>query len=72
MTIAKHSANRFSEILGSAICFQIILQAFLNIASMVGLVPLTGIPLPFISYGGTHLMTELIGVGLLLNISKSS
>ncbi len=48
----------------------IIIQAFVNMGSMIGLSPLTGIPLPFISYGGTHLIIELIACGLLLNISK--
>ena len=38
----------------------------------MGIFPLTGIPLPFFSYGGSHLVAELIGVGLLLNISKNS
>jgi cell division protein FtsW (lipid II flippase) len=48
------------------------LQAFINIASSIGIFPLGGIPLPFFSYGGSHLMTELIGVGILLNISKTN
>jgi len=72
LIIAKNTKNRFPKLLACAICFQIILQAFLNIGSMIGLVPLTGVPLPFISYGGTHLLTELIGVGLLLNISRNT
>jgi cell division protein FtsW len=48
----------------------IIVQTFVNIGAMTGMVPLTGIPLPFISYGGTHLIAELIACGVLLNISK--
>jgi len=40
--------------------------------AMIGILPLTGIPLPFISYGGSHIVAELIGIGILLNISKSS
>jgi cell division protein FtsW len=47
-------------------------QAFLNIAAMVSLVPLTGIPLPFISYGGSSLVMILAACGILLNISKYS
>jgi cell division protein FtsW len=39
---------------------------------MIGLLPLTGIPLPFIGYGGSALILELVGMGILLNISKNS
>jgi len=39
---------------------------------MIGILPLTGIPLPFISYGGSALISELVGVGVLLNISKNT
>ena len=69
---AKNSKDRFSHLLAVGITSWIILQAFINIGSMVAILPLSGIPLPFISYGGSALVAELIGVGLLLNISKSS
>jgi cell division protein FtsW len=68
--IAKESKDEFSGLLAAAISAQIVFQAFLNMGAMLSLVPLTGIPLPFISYGGTHLMVELVMVGLLLNISR--
>lgn len=68
--VAKHSKDRFSRLLAVGITSWICIQAFINIAAMLQLIPLTGIPLPFISYGGSHLFIELIGVGLLLNISK--
>jgi len=45
-------------------------QAVINIGAMLSLIPLTGIPLPFISYGGTSLIISLFGIGVLLNISK--
>jgi cell division protein FtsW len=69
--IAKENENRFIKLVSSGICLQIIIQTFLNMGSMIGVVPLTGIPLPFISYGGTHIVVELIEVGILLNISKN-
>ncbi|EKD46265.1 MAG: hypothetical protein ACD_68C00065G0001, partial [uncultured bacterium] len=47
-------------------------QALINIAAIVGLLPLTGIPLPFISYGGSALVVALIGVGILINISRQT
>lgn len=69
--IAKNSQDKFSQLFVIGISSWICIQAFVNIGSMIGILPLTGIPLPFISYGGSHLVAELIGVGILLNISKS-
>jgi len=69
--IGKSSQNKFSQLLAVGISSWIVIQAFINIGSMVGILPLTGIPLPFISYGGSALVSELIGVGILLNISKN-
>jgi len=70
--IAKSNSDKFSQLLAIGIGSWICIQALVNIGSMVGILPLTGIPLPFISYGGSHLIAELIGVGILLNISKTS
>ncbi len=69
--IGKGAQNQFSRLIAFGITFWITIQAFINIGSIIGILPLTGIPLPFISYGGSALVTELIGLGLLLNISKS-
>ena len=71
-TIIKRSNDKFSSLLALGIICWITIQAFYNIAAMIGLMPLTGIPLPFISYGGSALTAELIAVGLLLNISKQT
>jgi len=68
--IGNESQNKFPKFLAFGITSWITLQAFINIGSMIGILPLSGVPLPFISYGGSHLITELIGVGILLNISK--
>lgn len=70
--IAKNSTDRFSKMVAIGISFWIILQAFISISSAAGIFPLAGIPLPFFSHGGSHLVAELIGVGLLLNISKNT
>lgn len=67
----KLNQDKFSNLAALGITSWIIIQGFVNIGAMTGLLPLTGIPLPFISYGGSALVTELIGVGILLNISKS-
>ena len=68
---AKRSQNEFSRLLTIGITYWIIIQGLVNIGSMVGVLPLTGIPLPFISYGGSHLVVELTGMGILLNLSRS-
>ena len=70
--IYKNSNDKFSKMTAVGIVVWITLQAFVNMASSAGIFPLSGIPLPFFSYGGSHLVTELIGVGLLLNISKNT
>lgn len=69
--IGKLCQNKFSQLAAIGITSWITVQAFINIGSMIGILPLTGIPLPFISCGGSALVAELIGVGILLNISKN-
>lgn len=70
--IIRRAPDNFSKYLATGIITWIILQAFINIAAMLNLIPLTGVPLPFISYGGSSLIVTLIAVGILLNISKYS
>lgn len=68
--IALNAPDKFSQVLASGITAWIGGQAFLNIASMVALTPLTGIPLPFFSYGGSSLVMILTACGILVNISS--
>lgn len=70
--IAKNAPDKFSQLVAVGISTWIIFQALINISAIVGLIPLTGVPLPFISYGATSLIFILSGVGILLNISKYS
>lgn len=72
LRIAKNAPDKFSQILAIGIITWITSQAFFNIASNVVLTPLTGIPLPLFSYGGSALVSTLMGVGILLNISRYS
>jgi len=71
-TMAKNTQQNFYRLTAFGIIGWLTLQTFVNIGSMLKLLPLTGVPLPFISYGGTAIVAELIGVGILLNISKNT
>ncbi len=68
--IAQKTPDVFGRLMAVGITSWIVIQAFINMGSILALLPLTGIPLPFISYGGTALAALLFGVGILLNISK--
>jgi len=70
--IAKFAPDKFGQLLATGITTWIVAQAFVNISAMTGLMPLTGVPLPFISYGGSSLMVLFAAVGILINISKYS
>lgn len=69
--IGKMTEDLFKKLLAFGISFWIFFQAFFNIGAMSGILPLSGIPLPFISYGGSHMLAEIGAVGLLLKISKT-
>jgi cell division protein FtsW len=69
--IARDCTDLFGKLLAFGITSWIIFQAMLNISTMVAIVPLTGVPLPFISYGGTSLIMILLASGILLNVSKN-
>lgn len=70
LQIAKRAEDSFSGLLAVGIVILIVTQSFINIAAMLALIPLTGVPLVFVSHGGTALLFALMQVGLLLNISK--
>ena len=68
--IALRAPDTLGRLLATGITSWIVSQAFINIGSILGVTPLTGIPLPFISYGGSALVTMLFATGILLNISR--
>ncbi len=68
--LAKRTNNKFPRLLIVGLVSWITFQAFVNIGAMIKLFPLTGIPLPFISYGGSHIAVEMLAMGLLLNASR--
>ncbi len=70
LKIANEAPDKFGKYVATGIAAWLVLQAFVNIGSMVAIMPMTGIPLPFISYGGTSLAVSLWAVGVVLNISR--
>jgi cell division protein FtsW len=70
--VGKNSKDQFGRLLATGIVSIILIQTTLNIGSMLGILPLTGVPLPLVSHGGTALMVALFELGVLLNISKST
>lgn len=68
--IAQRSRDTFAKLLASGLTLLVFIQVVVNTGALLGLLPLTGIPLPFVSYGGTSLAVHLAQVGILLNISK--
>ncbi len=68
--IATEARDLFGMLLVVGIMTFVVTQAFINISSMVGLIPISGIPLPFISHGGTALLATLAAMGIVLNVSK--
>lgn len=71
MQIAQNAPDTFGRLLASGIAILIITQAFVNMYAIVGLIPLTGVPLTFVSQGGSSLTITLAEVGVILNISKN-
>lgn len=70
LRIANRAPDLFGKLLCSGIIMLLVSQAFMNIASIIGVFPLTGVPLVFMSHGGTSLMIDLMAVGIVLHISK--
>ena len=68
--IALRSNDLFCKYLAFGLAFGILIQASLNLAVVVGLIPVTGVTLPFFSYGGSSLLISMISVGLVLNVSR--
>ena len=72
LKIAEHAKDDFGKYLVVGIMGWIGIQALFNIGSMVGILPITGVPLPFVSYGGTALAVSLAAMGVVLSVSRES
>ena len=72
LRIARGASDEFGCLLASGCMVWLVWQSFLNVGATVGALPLTGVPLPFISHGGSALASILAAMGLVTNISKTS
>ncbi|MBI4137812.1 MAG: putative lipid II flippase FtsW [Candidatus Sungbacteria bacterium] len=70
IAIARRAPDIFGKLLAAGITITLAVQAFINMSAISGLLPLTGIPLPFVSYGGTALIMTMAGMGIVANVSK--
>ena len=70
LAISASAPNLFTRLLGAAVTLIFFTYAFVNIGMVSGLLPVVGVPLPFISYGGTALVTLGFGAGILMSIHR--
>ncbi|MGI6726022.1 MAG: FtsW/RodA/SpoVE family cell cycle protein [Christensenellales bacterium] len=69
--LSRFTYDKFGRMIIIGVMAMIVVHVFQNIAMTIGLMPITGIPLPFLSYGGSNLLTNVIGVSLVLNVTKN-
>jgi len=69
--VAINTNDNFSKYLSFGIIFQMIFQTIMNLMVVIGMIPVTGVTLPFLSYGGSSLLISMISIGILLNISRN-
>ena len=72
LKIASNTGDQFGRLLATGLVILIVFQSLINIGSMIGILPLVGVPIVFISHGGTALLFALAEVGIILNISKNT
>jgi rod shape determining protein RodA len=70
LRIASRADDLFGMLAASGVAIWFIVQSFINIGMTIGITPITGIPLPFVSYGGSALITDMIAIGVLQSIHR--
>ncbi len=70
--IALNTKDDFAKLLSFGLIFQMLIQAVMNLMVVIGLIPVTGVTLPFLSYGGSSLLVSMVAIGIIMNISKNS
>jgi rod shape determining protein RodA len=71
LTIAAEAPTVFSRLLAGSITLSLFTYAFVNMGMVSGILPVVGVPLPFISYGGTAMVTLGLGLGILMSVARS-
>ena len=69
--LSRFTADKFGRLVIIGVMSMMFLHVFQNIAMTLGLMPITGIPLPFLSYGGSNLVTNVVGISLVLNVTRN-
>ena len=69
-SIAMRASDRFGRLLAIGITTWLATQAIVNIGGVTGILPITGVPLPFVSFGGTALVMAMVGVGVLVSVAR--
>lgn len=72
IVVAKHAPDVFGKLIATGVASWLIIQVFLNVGGIIGLIPMTGVPLPLVSQGGSSLIAFLIGLGIVANISRQT
>lgn len=70
--ISTHTKDSFSKYLSFGILFQMMFQTLMNLMVVIGMIPVTGVTLPFLSYGGSSLLISMASIGIILNISRNT
>ena len=70
--ISNRCDDSFGKYLSFGLVFQIVVQAIMNLMVVVGLIPVTGVTLPFLSYGGSSLLVSMASIGIILNVSRNN
>jgi rod shape determining protein RodA len=71
MYLARYTMDRFGQMVIIGVMAMMLFHVFENVGMTTGLMPVTGIPLPFLSYGGSNLITNMAGIGLVLNVVRN-
>ncbi len=72
LNTALRAPDRFGQLLAAGITTWIMIQAYVNIGAVIGVLPITGVPLPFVSYGGSSMVLTLTAYGVLLNVARQT